>query len=75
MIKKLTKFSLLIIILFSIFLAYKAGYQQALAQTTTGKFFTAQNFLMFLRAWEIINKNFVDPQKIDNEKAIFIIYW
>ena len=26
---------------------------------------------MFLRAWEIINKNFVDPQKIDSDKAMF----
>lgn len=26
---------------------------------------------MFLRAWEIIKKNYVDPQKIDADKAIF----
>lgn len=26
---------------------------------------------MFVKAWEIINKNFVDPQKIDPNKAMF----
>jgi carboxyl-terminal processing protease len=69
--KKLKQISFLIIILILIFSAYKIGYQRALAETTAGKFFTVQNFLMFFRAWEIINKNFVDPQKIDNDKAIF----
>jgi carboxyl-terminal processing protease len=69
--KKLKQISFLIIILILIFSAYKIGYQRALAETTAGKFFTVQNFLIFLRAWEIINKNFVDPQKIDNNKAIF----
>jgi len=69
--KKLKQISFLIIILILIFSAYKIGYQRALAETTAGKFFTVQNFLMFLRAWEIINKNFVDPQKIDANKAIF----
>jgi carboxyl-terminal processing protease len=26
---------------------------------------------MFIKAWELINKNFVDPQKIDADKAMF----
>jgi len=69
--KNLKQISFLIITLILIFSAYKIGYQHALAETNAGKFFTAQNFLMFIRAWEIINNNFVDPQKIDNDKAIF----
>jgi carboxyl-terminal processing protease len=69
--KNFKRASLLIIILFSVFFAYKIGYQRALADSTGGKFFTVDNFIMFLRAWETINKKFVDPQKIDNNKAIF----
>ena len=59
------------IILILIFSAYKFGYEKALAETSTGKFFSVQNFLMFLKAWELINKNFVDPQKINSDKAMF----
>ncbi|GIW67161.1 MAG: peptidase S41 [Candidatus Parcubacteria bacterium] len=69
--KRIKQLSFLLIILILILSAYKFGYQKALAETTAGKFFSVQNFLMFLRAWEIINRNFIDPQKIDNDKAMF----
>lgn len=63
-------FITLIISAFS-FSAYKLGYQSALAQNFLKNNFTVQNFLMFLKAWEIIKQNYVDPQKIDANKAIF----
>jgi len=69
--KRIKKFLFLLIILTSILFAYKFGYERALAETSGGKFFSVQNFLMFLRAWEIINKNYVEPQKIDSDKAMF----
>ncbi len=61
---------ILIILIFS-FVAYKIGYESALAQSVLSKNFKVQNFLMFLKAWDIIQKNYVDPQKIDPDKAIF----
>jgi carboxyl-terminal processing protease len=69
--RRIKKLSFLLIILILILSAYKFGYERALAETSAGKFFSVQNFLMFLKAWELINKNFVDPQKIDADKAMF----
>jgi carboxyl-terminal processing protease len=69
--RRIKKLSFLLIILILILSAYKFGYERALAETSAGKFFSVQNFLMFLKAWELINKNFVEPQKIDADKAMF----
>jgi carboxyl-terminal processing protease len=69
--RRIKKISFLLIILILILSAYKFGYERALAKTSAGKFFSVQNFLMFLKAWELINKNFVEPQKIDVDKAMF----
>ena len=69
--RKIKKISYLLIILILILFAYKFGYDKAIAQTSGGKFFSVQNFLMFIKAWELINKNFVDPSKIDSNKAMF----
>jgi carboxyl-terminal processing protease len=69
--RRIKRFSFLLIILILILSAYKFGYERALAETSAGKFFSVQNFLMFLKAWELINKNFVEPQKIDADKAMF----
>lgn len=52
------------------FLSYKLGYDRALAESA-GKSFTKGDFKMFLSAWEIIRKNFVDVSKVDSEKAMF----
>jgi carboxyl-terminal processing protease len=69
--RKIKKLSFLLIILILILSAYKFGYERALAETSRGKFFSVKNFSMFLRAWDLINKNFVEPQKIDADKAMF----
>lgn len=59
------------LILLTIFISYKIGYNQALARTVSNKIFSVQNFLIFLKTWDIINKNYVEPEKIDPDKAIF----
>jgi carboxyl-terminal processing protease len=69
--RRIKKLSFILIILILILSAYKFGYERALAETSAGKLFSAQNLLMFLKAWELINKNFVEPQKIDPDKAMF----
>jgi len=69
--RRIKKISFLLIILILILSAYKFGYERALAETSAGKLFSVQNLLMFLKAWELINKNFVEPQKIDADKAMF----
>jgi carboxyl-terminal processing protease len=69
--RRIKKLSFILIILILILSAYKFGYERALAETSAGKFFSVQNLLMFLKAWELINKNFVEPQKIDADKAMF----
>ncbi len=66
--KRLIYFSIIVILILT---AYKFGYERALAETSASKFFNVDNFLMFIKAWGLINKNFVDPSKIDPEKAIF----
>lgn len=71
MAKKLKKSIFVLFIIITVLSAYKLGYERALVHAAEGKFFSAQDFLMFLKAWDIINKNFVDPQKIDSDKAIF----
>jgi carboxyl-terminal processing protease len=68
-IRKLSTFLVIILILIS--LSYKFGYDRALATTSVERSFSISNFKMFLRAWELINKNFVEPQKIDADKAMF----
>lgn len=73
MIVKKTKkiiFLILIIFIFS-FLSYKIGYNSALAENALNKNFSLQDFLMFLKVWDIIKQHYVDPQKIDSQKAIF----
>ncbi len=59
------------LILLTIFISYKIGYNQALAKAVSNKIFSVQNFLIFLKTWDIINKNYVEPEKIDPDKAIF----
>lgn len=70
MVKKFKKIYLLIFILIVIFISYKVGYNQALAKVISSKVFSYENFVLFLKTWDIINKNFVEPNKIDSNKAI-----
>jgi carboxyl-terminal processing protease len=70
MIKKIKKFILPTLILLAIFLSYKIGYEKALAKVVANKVFSYENFVLFLKTWDIINKNFVEPEKIDPNKAI-----
>ncbi len=60
----------IVLILLAILVSYKFGYNRALANTVADKFFSYQNFLIFFKTWDIIKKNYVEPEKINPEKAI-----
>lgn len=60
-----------IVILLLVFnISYRLGYDKAIAESA-GKNFTKKDFEMFLQVWSIIKDKYVDPAKVDAQKAIF----
>lgn len=52
-------------------ISYKLSHELAWAEALLNKNFSRQNFSTFLRTWQIIKQNYVDPQKVDPDKAMF----
>lgn len=62
---------MLVVILFLVFnFSYRLGYDKAVAESA-GKNFTKKDFKAFLQVWSIIKDKYVDPAKVDSDKAIF----
>lgn len=60
-----------IIVLLLVFnISYRLGYERSVAESA-GNDFTKKDFGMFLNVWSIVKNNYVDPKKVDSEKAIF----
>ncbi len=69
--KILKQIGLSIVILLLVFnISYRLGYDKAIAESA-GKNFTKKDFEMFLQVWSIIKDKYVDPAKVDAQKAIF----
>ncbi len=72
--KKLSFVFIIIIFFVIVFYAYKIGYESGitvLAKESGVDKLTVQKLMNIIKIWNIISKNYVEPQKLNANKAVF----